>query len=703
MTSDFSSEEELQDSKPKKRGKGGKGKKRGGKGKKPGGKGKKRGKKVKKVEKGPAPPTDEQDKLGEGGGEPAKGGGVPVSCSLEKAMSAALGKSAGTTSIRAVFHDAMDQDNLLFKKDDGSWEPFTDAAYGGVDGCLYSPLSGGDKGYPNPDHNRNVPGALPRAVDVCKAVCWMVPKLKICQGKKVNIKGAKVAANCIVDATVLSANNMIRLSKGPDVTMLWGHEKGNCGQSIVTPFVKHLNPAIKAKFSKMPALRMAPSFTDIDNPKGFSDVFQRLGFNARDHVALMGAHTVGKIQPCASGLNGIEVGPWCKNQKKVIPPLPDNLIASPRGTCKLSATNSCFSVHPKTGAAFPIHSVQGKNTLRGFGDGGVWDRSPSVFDNDYFKLMADVPFDQKDLCCGGTKGGLCMRTGALYQRKGWKNKYPYKYTWKTGKECMFHSGRWNREIQPTKLIAPFDKSWISPKKKGKKCYTKDGRWAEAVEAGDEANYFQGVHPADLVLERVKSKTGPCENKFCRDDRKGRTHMKSMMLYKRVPAFMLKNARQHGNILRIVRLPGDWSILAGEETNQIVKEFASEVDGKEKFHSAFSDAWTKVINKTHSKLSACVGEVDQEQVAKFREQFKKRLGLTEMLNTDFDDEPEDADLDDQFEVVSLSELQDNANVTEEEEEEEKEEEEDVEYTVEDFQKDIEHDQGDATYDMAASDD
>mmetsp|Transcript_3332 Transcript_3332/g.5895 ORF Transcript_3332/g.5895 Transcript_3332/m.5895 type:complete len:109 (-) Transcript_3332:75-401(-) len=39
---------------------------------------------------------------------------------------------------------------------------------------------------------------------------------------------------------------------------------------------------------------------------------------------------------------------------------------------------------------------------------------------------------------------------------------------------------------------------------------------------------------------------------------------------------------------------------------------------------------------------------------------------------------------------------------EEEEEEKEEEEDVEYTVEDFEKDLEHDQGDATYDMAASD-
>jgi len=341
--------------------------------------------------------------------------------------------------------------------------------------------------------------------------------------------------------------------------------------------------------------------------------------------------------------------------------------------------------------------------LAGFGDGGVWDRTPNKLDNDYFQLMADVPFSQKDLCCGGTKNGECMRTGSkLYERKGWKNKYAYKYTWKTGKECRFHSGKWDREIQPKKLLGPYDESWTTPAKKKKKCYTEDGRWAEAVEAGDEANYFQGVHPADLMLETKKNKEGACGSKFCRDDRKGRTHMKSMKLYKRVPAFMLKNARQHGNILRIIRLPGDWSILAGEETNKIVQEFASEVDGKEKFHAAFSEAWTKVISKTHSELSACVGAVDEKEVAKFSAQYKKRLGLTEMLNTDIEEEAEDADLDDQWEEISVSELQDDSDVAEEGEEEAEEDEEDVEYTAEDFEKDIEHDQGDATYDMAASD-
>ena len=42
------------------------------------------------------------------------------------------------------------------------------------------------------------------------------------------------------------------------------------------------------------------------------EIFEQWGFSPREQVALMGAHSFGKLSVCAGGFNGIEHGPFCK-------------------------------------------------------------------------------------------------------------------------------------------------------------------------------------------------------------------------------------------------------------------------------------------------------------------------------------------------------------------------------------------------------
>jgi len=54
----------------------------------------------------------------------------------------------------------------------------------------------------------------------------------------------------------------------------------------------------------------------------------------------MGAHSFGKVKPCATGLNGVEVGPWCGDPAKNDPPItianmvPENKGSLGKGTCR---------------------------------------------------------------------------------------------------------------------------------------------------------------------------------------------------------------------------------------------------------------------------------------------------------------------------------------------------------------------------------
>jgi len=164
------------------------------------------------------------------------------------------------------------------------------------------------------------------------------------------------------------------------MSMSWGRRKSECSEdNIVTPFVKNIDE--RGEYDKYPALNMAPSLTGIDDPDQFRTAFQHLGFSPTDQVALMGAHSFGQLQVCAGGLNGIEHGPFCQD---------------------------ISSVDVKMGNGSAWYPPSG-----GFGDGGVWDRTPTKFDNDYFKLFEAEVFESKDNCCGKVKSGGCHRGGNM--------------------------------------------------------------------------------------------------------------------------------------------------------------------------------------------------------------------------------------------------------------------------------------------------
>merc|ERR1719169_414750 len=113
--------------------------------------------------------------------------------------------------------------------------------------------------------------------------------------------------------------------------MVWGRKKGDCNHPIVTPFTKSKQQMMNYKTK--PALGFAPSMTGMDTPQEFHKVFAKMGFSDVDYAALMGAHSFGKVRPCADGLNGVEVGPWCGDVKKMDPPLDNsNMVPWNKGS-----------------------------------------------------------------------------------------------------------------------------------------------------------------------------------------------------------------------------------------------------------------------------------------------------------------------------------------------------------------------------------
>merc|ERR1712048_362842 len=103
-----------------------------------------------------------------------------------------------------------DQDNLLLmRKDTREWEPI-EGEYGGVDGCLYSPLSGGSIGTPEPDHNRNIPDHFPLPAKWCHILCARTMKgTSLCSSHQ----------SCVVDLTVLMSLEAVHKAGGPRIPM----------------------------------------------------------------------------------------------------------------------------------------------------------------------------------------------------------------------------------------------------------------------------------------------------------------------------------------------------------------------------------------------------------------------------------------------------------------------------------------------------
>jgi hypothetical protein len=424
------------------------------------------------------------------------------SCVAEQALRRILkDKSTSPNVIRGIFHDAIDQDNLLVKNHTSGLWVQVNGSYGGVDGCLYSPLTGGTTGTPNPDHNRNIMNGFQWARDTCKTICsneWPagLAGTSLCRS----------TADCEVDITVLGSLLTIENAGGPTMNMSWGRRKSDCSEdNIVTPFTKSVDKL--GEYDKNPALNSAPSLTGIDEPDQFRRAFDHFGFSAVDQVALMGAHTFGQLQVCAGGLNGIEHGPFCRDNTKV--------------NIKMGNGSSWY----------PPSS--------GFGDGGLWDRTPTRFDNDYFKLFESELFDTKDNCCGKIKNGMCHRGGN-----------------------MVHITMRNDDLTAAQT--------------------------EPIEDGQ------------------------CGVSWCRSDRKGRTHMKSTKAWTTVDASWegFGKSGKHGVQKRMIRLAGDWALLASPETKSKVQEFANDESA---FFAAFSVASGKVISKTHNKLSSCSGHADTASV------------------------------------------------------------------------------------------
>lgn len=344
---------------------------------------------------------------------------LTVSCQLETALRRAIASSGHLpTLLRFLFHDSVDEDNLmLLNNKTGFWEKVADknGKYGGLDGCLYSTLKGPAKipfkRHPHPGHNRQLPNFIGFAEKTCRLMCRH-SKAGICKSHD----------NCVVDVGVLGSFHALERESGGGAvgTMSWGRRKGDCTRPVVTPFSKDKHK-IKS-YSSKPALGFAPMMKGMEKPEEFRSVFKRLGFSEVDQAALMGAHSFGKVRPCADGLNGVEYGPFCKKPEMLVPPINiSNIIyagnkdrSMGNGDCKPKAgvVNNCWK-QTNIGMQPMWIKMPGRKLTKGFGDGGFWDTTPMKFDNDYYKLFAHEEFKTKDVCCGKVKSGLCHRTGSM--------------------------------------------------------------------------------------------------------------------------------------------------------------------------------------------------------------------------------------------------------------------------------------------------
>jgi len=218
------------------------------------------------------------------------------------------------------------------------------------------------------------------------------------------------------------------------------------------------------------ALKDAPGLRGMDHPNTFRDAFKSLGFDPDEQAALMGAHTFGKITAigCSGQFKGIQKGPFCNKEEQLDPPIAPSQLVGNGCTPKLGKIGKCWKVGKcskkqvrkgkcsKKGERTlnPAFFYKNKRAVRPvsdhFGGGAFWDRTPTTFDNDYFKLFHQEDFEAKNNCCGSFgyvrqyKG--CMGKGAMVDRKGKKIGGPCDHSWcrKDGghKEVMMSTKAW---------------------------------------------------------------------------------------------------------------------------------------------------------------------------------------------------------------------------------------------------------------------
>merc|ERR1712048_1239951 len=321
-----------------------------------------------------------------------------------------------------------------------------------------------------------------------------------------------------------------------------------------------------------------------------------------------GAHTFGKLNVCVGGLNGAMKGHMCNKPESLSPPIDEehlypkckpeakfiggNVVAQRTGCWKKGprqSRGSCGKLPctfaPELHPVFPIYGRyynKEKQRLKnagyemlntdtdnddasadvavgeGFPDGGIWDQTPEVFDNNYFKLLQGESLEQKDICCGPTG---------------------------TYKDRMYN-------VQGKVCLEVGDE---------RKCLRKYRRGSLRGTATAEENCAK-MH--NRTTGDLAKSPDLCSAKWCRyGDKKGRSHMKSPTLWHEAGHDFVKKADKYGAYKRLIRLAGDWALLS-PETKTFVDTFATDQNA---FFAAFEEAFGKVMIRGYdaSDLSTCL--------------------------------------------------------------------------------------------------
>merc|ERR1712045_1018894 len=97
--------------------------------------------------------------------------------------------------------------------------------------------------------------------------------------------------------------------------------------------------------------------------------------------------------------------------------------------------------------------------------------------------------------------------------------------------------------------------------------------------------------------------GACSMNWCRNDRNGRSHMQSPRIWHEAQASFVKFPGQFGTTRRMIRLAGDWALLADPDTKAAVQHFAQDQDS---FFNTFGEAFGKLMERgaTSGQLLTC---------------------------------------------------------------------------------------------------
>jgi hypothetical protein len=500
------------------------------------------------------------------------------------------------TALRAVFHDAQDYNSLEVRNSEtNEWEhfPFGDgqAEYGGIDGCVYQGSgaearvaanegfnaagkiltnSGGsvlenfnlERLHQNSDFIRIDKLWFRFARKACENLCCTGSVLP--SSDKDALCGTSVTCDsdyedymdkCIVDVMTLGSLLIIENNGGPAIPMTWGRKQGDCRkpfEGITVP--DHLD-------TRRIAQSGAP-LSSFGNPSAIFTHFEDMGMNKTEAVALMGAHSFGKIHKYTGGVDTRNRGGgfctdlaqvqgyWGKNgtPMETFDDTHLDTRSTPAGTCTGDFHDASYlSSDPVTcwtnergyleqaraEAPEPTKAMLRKASqdeakalsyvMPGWGKGGFWDRTPNHFDNDYFVLLNQTDASDRNNCCGPSTEYGCSADSLPMQNKDGED------------------------------IDGCDVSW---------CLRSGGSTDGWLGGGSPNSASVSDYAMLSTKEYVKSDIG--------------TH-------------------------HLYLLAADWALIEDTEAKDVVARFAAD---EAEFHAAFAAAWSKVINLGHSSLETC---------------------------------------------------------------------------------------------------